>query len=257
MSRIEWTEKTWNPVTGCTRVSPGCDHCYMYAMYPRLKSMNAPGYQQGPDVITQVESQLEKPLSWKKPAVIFVCSMSDLFHREIRDEYRNRIFEVMERTAEEQGHIFQLLTKRPGQVMRWLRENPRQWHPRIWLGASVEAQRFASRLDLLAKTPARVRFVSTEPLLEQVNLSPWLSSGKVNWVIAGGESGPGCRPMRPEWAASLRDQCQRYGVPFFFKQWGGFPHKGGGEKALLDGRLWREMPDYEKEPAGTVAPVLD
>ena len=241
MSKIEWTGQTWNPATGCTKVSPGCDNCYMHTMYPRLKRMKAPGYDETPTTVREVPEQLEKPERRRKATLYFVCSMSDLFHAGISDSYRNEVFRVMENTAESNGHTFQLLTKRPGQALRWLRENPREWHESIWLGVSVELQKFTSRLDLLRQVPAKTRYVSAEPLLGPLELAPWLSDGTLDWVIAGGESGPGYRPMELEWARNLQEQCHEHGTAFFLKQLGGRP-KRSGEQAKLDGRLWKEMP---------------
>ena len=243
-STIEWTDETWNPVTGCTRVSPGCDHCYMFALYPRLKGMGVPGYETSPDVVRLLPERLRVPLSWKTPRRVFVNSMSDVFHPHVPFDFAYEMFLVMEEAARERGHIFQVLTKRPGRAVAWWERYkdhfPGGWPGSVWIGTSVENQKYAPRLTVLSRLPARIRFVSAEPLLESVDLTEWLESGVLQWVIAGGESGPKARPMQLEWAASLRDQCLQAEVPFFFKQWGGRTPKSGGRE--LKGVMWNQMP---------------
>ncbi len=245
-SAIEWTDETWNPVTGCTRVSPGCDNCYMYAMYPRLKGMGVSGYETTPSDVQLLPERLNLPLTWKKPRRVFVNSMSDLFHPRVPYEFVYEVFEVMQRSAAKHGHVFQVLTKRPGRAVGWWMKYaghfPHGWPSNIWIGTSVENQKYAPRLTVLGRLPAHVRFVSAEPLLEQVELTPWLKDGTLQWVIAGGESGFGARPMDLDWVRSLRDQTVHYEVAFFLKQLGGVRNKRGGDAAVIDGRQWRQMP---------------
>ena len=245
-STIEWTDETWNPVTGCTRVSPGCDHCYMFALYPRLKGMGVPGYETSADDVRLLPERLRMPLSWKKPRRVFVNSMSDVFHPRVPYDFAYEMFSVMEEAARQHGHIFQVLTKRPGRAVAWWERYedrfPAGWPASVWIGTSVENQKYAPRLTVLSRLPARIRFVSAEPLLEPVDLSEWLDSGTLQWVIVGGESGPKARPMDPDWARDLRDQSTRAGVAFFLKQLGGVRGKRGGDQALIDDRLWRQMP---------------
>jgi protein gp37 len=230
-SSIEWTEATWNPVTGCTKISPGCKFCYADRMAQRLQAMRQPRYRNGFEVTLQPDV-VDAPLQWKKPRVIFVNSMSDLFHRNVPDEFIIRCFEVME---EAQQHTFQVLTKRPDRVVEMSDRLP--WPKNIWLGTSVENADYVSRIHELTKTPAHTHFLSVEPLLGPIGRLPL--SG-IDWVIVGGESGPGARPMKEEWVTKIRDRCLKYGVPFFFKQWGGVNKKRSGRK--LEGRYWDEMP---------------
>ena len=255
-SSIEWTDDTWNPVTGCTRVSPGCDHCYMFALYPRLRGMGVPGYETSPDDVRLLPERLRTPLSWKKPRRVFVNSMSDVFHPEVPFDYVLDMFSVMAEASEKYGHVFQVLTKRPGRAVAWWeryqRHFPDGWPDNIWVGTSVESQKYAPRLTVLERIPAPVRFVSAEPLLERIDLTPWLSRGVLKWVIVGGESGPGARPMELDWARELRDQSVNANVHFFLKQLGGVRKKGGGDAAMLDGRLWREMPAVERNEVNPV-----
>ena len=245
-SGIEWTDETWNPVTGCTRVSPGCDHCYMFSMYPRLRAMGVPGYETSPNDVQLLPERLDAPASWKKPRRIFVNSMADLFHHEVSFDYISRVFRVMQESATENGHIFQVLTKRPGRAVAWWqayeRYFPNGWSPNIWIGTSVENLKYAPRLTVLARLPAPIRFVSAEPLLGPVDLNEWLSRGLLQWVIVGGESGPKARPMELSWARDIRDQTKDAGVAFFLKQLGGRRSKRAGADAILDGRLWNEYP---------------
>ena len=245
MSRIEWTERTWNPWTGCTKISPGCDNCYMFRDYPRLRDMHNPSYRDTPETVRVINSQLDRPLSWTKPVMVFVCSMSDYFHPAVPDEVRYRTFLNMTRSAEKRGHTFQLLTKRPGlAVAFWERHKDelKTWHPNIWLGTSVENQKYAPRLTVLARVPAPVKFVSAEPLIGPVDLTPWLEAEEVDWIIVGGESGPDARDMKAEWARHLRHQARKYGAAFFLKQLGGAGDKRGGAKAILDGKIHHGMP---------------
>jgi len=230
-SGIEWTEATWNPVTGCTKVSPGCRHCYAERMAARLKAMGQANYTNGFELTLQ-RHMLDLPLRWKKPQTVFVNSMSDLFHPGVPLAYVREVFAVMTRAHR---HRFQVLTKR-GDRLEEL--SPKlHWAPNVWMGVSVETALYKSRIDQLRSTAARVKFLSIEPLLGPL---PGLDLRGIDWVIVGGESGPGARPMNPEWATDLRDQCQRAGVPFFFKQWGGKNKKRSGR--ILEGRIWDEMP---------------
>ena len=248
-STIEWTDETWNPVTGCTRVSPGCDNCYMFALYPRLRGMGVVGYEAEPDKVQLMRERLDKPLSWRKPRRVFVNSMSDVFHPHVPFEYVHEIFSVMDEAASRNGHVFQVLTKRPGRAVGWWEEYkshfPDGWNPNIWIGTSVENQKYAPRLSVLARLPAPIRFVSAEPLLGRLDLTQWLEDGTLQWVIAGGESGARARPMELDWARDLRDQCGAAGVSFFLKQLGGRRGKRGGEAAVIDGSKWLDMPVVE------------
>ena len=245
-SNIEWTDETWNPVTGCTRVSPGCDHCYMFTLYPRLTAMAVPGYETLPDDIRLMWERLALPLNWKKPRRVFVNSMADMFHPRVPYEFISATFSVMEQASREKGHIFQILTKRPGRAVAWWEKHeqdfPDGWPENVWIGTSVENQKYAARITVLSRLPAPTKFVSAEPLLGPVDLSSWLESGAIQWVIVGGESGPHARPMDLEWARQLRDQSVEASVDFFLKQLGGVRKKRGGDGALLDGRLWRQIP---------------
>ena len=242
-SSIEWTDETWNPVTGCSRVSPGCDNCYMFALYPRLHAMGVPGYEAAPDIVQMLPNRLNAPLTWAKPRRVFVNSMSDLFHKQVPFEFITDVFKVM---READQHIFQVLTKRPGLAVGWWEQCGKhefgEWPKNVWIGTSVENQKYAPRLTVLGRIPAEVRFVSAEPLLGPLDLTQWLKDKTLNWVIAGGESGPRARPMEEEWALALRDQSDDAEVKFFFKQWGGRRGKRSGEEAVLGGRTWRGMP---------------
>ena len=228
---IEWTDATWNPVTGCTKVSPGCKHCYAEVMAHRLQAMHQPTYRNGFDVTLQPQS-LRLPLKWKAPRTVFVNSMSDLFHEDVPLEYIQSVFDVMQRAH---WHRFQVLTKRSDRLAEVASQL--DWAPNIWMGVSVETSDYVRRIDDLRKTNARVRFLSLEPLLGPVES---LDLHGIHWVIVGGESGPSARPMGVAWARSVRDQCVAAGVPFFFKQWGGRNKKEAGR--LLDERTWDEMP---------------
>ena len=245
-STIEWTDETWNPVTGCTRVSPGCDHCYMFALYPRLVAMGVPGYEGGPDNVQMLPERLDAPLGWARPRRVFVNSMSDVFHPSVPYEFVTQMFDVMCEASERRGHTFQVLTKRPGRAVGWWEKNHErydgEWPAGVWIGTSVESQKYAPRISVLARLPAPVRFVSAEPLLGPVDLRQWLDAGAVHWVIAGGESGRSARPMDLEWARELRDQCLEADVAFFLKQLGGRRGKRSGDQAILDGHKWSQMP---------------
>jgi len=234
-SSIEWTDATWNPVTGCTKVSPGCKHCYAEVFAERFRGVRGHPYEQGFDLKLWPE-RLEAPLRWKAPRMIFVNSMSDLFHERVPDEFIESVFETMVRARQ---HTFQVLTKRATRLAEWHSEHPDLWEaPNVWLGVSVEDRRYGvPRIDLLRSVQAAVRFLSVEPLLEDVGT---LDLAGIDWVIVGGESGRGARPMRPEWARSVRDQCRAARVPFFFKQWGGIWKKRAGR--VLDGRTWDQLP---------------
>ena len=283
-TRLEWTDATWNPVTGCTKVSPGCDHCYAETFTNRFKRHPFTEVTLHPDRMTQ-------PFAWKTPRMIFTCSMGDLFHSAVPWTFILAVFCTM---AETERHTYQVLTTRPGRMAYfaehiWSKVAP--WPANVWAGTSVESQKYAPRLDVLARVPAQVRFVSYEPALGPVDLYPFLNWCRLcldprdghddkgwghycralDWVIAGGESGPGARPAHPDWIRSARDQCQAAGVPFFFKQWGEWAAAGqerapdslghmvlvespGGSTipmmrvgkkaagAVLDGQEWREFP---------------
>lgn len=243
-SAIEWTDATWNPVTGCTEVSPGCDHCYARSFAERFRGVPNHPYEQGFDLKLWPE-RLELPLRWKKPRRIFVNSMSDLFHKDVPDAFILEVFGVMARANQ---HIFQVLTKRPSRLARLAPKITRHlaqftteldsWPRHIWMGVSVETARYRWRVDRLRQVPARVRFISAEPLLGPLDT---LDLADIHWLIAGGESGQGYRPCKPVWVESLRDRCEAEGVAFFFKQWGGRTPKAGGR--LLDGRTWDGFPE--------------
>lgn len=292
MTAIEWTEVTWNPVTGCDRVSAGCDHCYALTLAKRLKAMGNPRYQNdgnpktsGPGFgVTLHRDKLDEPHRWRTPRRIFVNSMSDLFHADVPDVFIDDVFQTMALSPQ---HTFQILTKRPQRMYRYVskvvdRLVPRGPLPNVWLGTSVENQEAAYRIDWLVKTPAAVRFLSCEPLLGPLDLRHWLPvpiapnlaawgrlcdetgcpnlarcerpgrefdtpihecplhAERLDWIIAGGESGPRFRPLDLDWARELRDQCVAAGVPYFFKQVGGIRPKAGGRE--LDGRTWDQMP---------------
>lgn len=223
---IEWTDKTWNPTTGCDKVSPGCTHCYAEALTKRFSKNFPNGFD-----LTQHPERLEEPKRWRKPSRIFVNSMSDLFHEEVDISFLKDVFEVIRETP---WHIYQILTKRPERVLQLASQL--DWHENIWMGVSVENQNYVHRVDLLRQVPATVRFLSCEPLIGSLQLN----LADIHWVIVGGESGLKHRLMQVEWAQSIRDQCQAAGVAFFFKQWGGRTPKAGGR--LLDGQIWDEMP---------------
>lgn len=243
-SRIEWTESTWNPVTGCTKVSDGCEHCYAERMAKRLKAMGCAAYRNGFDLTLHPES-VDLPLSWKRSQIIFVCSMSDLFHPHVPLDFLLDVFDVMARAC---WHRFQILTKRASLLARLSPSLP--CPENVWIGVTVESAQYLSRVDHLRRTGAAIKFLSLEPLLGPI---PHLNLAGIDWVIVGGESGPGARPMKKEWVRSIRDLCSREDVPFFFKQWGGVFKKRNGR--ILDGRTWNQMPIERHSPAGRVDPV--
>ena len=230
-SAIEWTEVTWNPVTGCTKISPGCKFCYAERLAKRLQAMGVAKYRDGFSVAVH-ESTLGEPLKWRRPRLVFVNSMSDLFHESVPSAFIEAVFEVMNRASR---HTFQVLTKRPSRVAELNRGL--RWTPNIWLGTSIESEQWLERLALLTETGARTKFLSLEPLLGPL---PHLSLEGIDWVITGGESGPGARPMEADWVRVIRDNCVTSEVPFFFKQWGGVFKKRTGR--TLDGRTWDQMP---------------
>jgi protein gp37 len=230
-SAIEWTEATWNPVTGCDRISPGCAHCYARTFAERWRGVPGHAYEQGFDLRLWPE-RIDQPLRWKRPRQIFVNSMSDLFHPEVPDEFITEVFATM---VEADWHVFQILTKRPERLLELADELP--WARHIWMGVSIENRRFVHRADLLREVPAAIRFISAEPLLGPLE---GLDLTDIHWLIAGGESGAGHRPIREEWVLDLRDRCAEEDVAFFFKQWGGFRPKSNGR--LLEGREWNAMP---------------
>jgi len=236
-SAIEWTESTWNPVTGCDKISPGCKHCYAEVMARRLQGMGQANYHHGFQLTLQ-PAMLERPLAWRKPQMIFVNSMSDLFHNDVPLTFIRRVFGVMKEAT---WHTFQVLTKRADRLEAVAGDLP--WPPNVWMGVSVERQDYTFRIGHLRQTPAAVKFLSLEPLLGRL---PSLDLRGIDWVIVGGESGPRARPMDGRWALDIRDQCRQAGVPFFFKQWGGRNKKAAGR--LLAGRTWDEMPLGTEEP---------
>ncbi len=243
-SAIEWTEATWNPTTGCDRVSLGCDNCYALTLSKRLKAMGAAKYQtdgdprtSGPGFGVAIHpAALRVPYGLRKPRIVFVNSMSDLFHAKVPLSFVREVFAVIGDTPQ---HTYQLLTKRSARLRKLASEL--DWPDNLWMGVSVENEQATSRIDDLREVPAAVRFLSCEPLLGPV---PNMNLTGIGWVIAGGESGPGHRPMSPAWVAGVRDQCREAQVPFFFKQWGGRTPKSAGRH--LDGRLWDEMPEVTR-----------
>lgn len=229
-SAIEWTDTTWNPVTGCTKVSPGCDHCYAETFAERWRGIPGHPFEQGFDLKIRPE-RLDQPYSWRKPRRVFVNSMSDLFHRDIPDEFIEHVFFTMYATPR---HTYQVLTKRPERMRRIA---PKAAPPNVWLGVSIENMDYAWRADMLRETPAAVRFLSLEPLLGPI--AKRVIEG-MDWVIVGGESGPGARPIDPAWVRHIRNVCAQLSIPFFFKQWGGVHKKEAGRE--LDGRTYDEFP---------------
>ena len=230
-SSIEWTESTWNPLTGCDKVSPGCTNCYAERMAHRLKSMGSPNYSQGFNLSLH-EHALRIPLQWKKPQMIFVNSMSDLFHKDVPVSFIHQVFSVM---REASWHTFQILTKRSG---RLLEESPNiTWPGNVWMGVSVETEKYLHRIEDLRGTGASIKFISFEPLLGRI---PILNLKGIDWVIVGGESGPGARPISEDWIIGIRDNCVSQKVPFFFKQWGGVRKKTNGRE--LQGETWDQLP---------------
>lgn len=232
-SKIEWTETTWNPITGCTKISPGCKYCYAERMAKRLQAMGKPTYKNGFQV-TFHETLFEYPLQIHTPRLIFVNSMSDVFHESVPDEIILRLFDVMKRAS---WHTFQVLTKRSDRLIQL---NPTiNWQNNIWAGVSVEDPDYRHRIDCLRSSGARKKFLSLEPLLGPI---PDLNLKEIDWVIVGGESGPKARKMDPGWVIEIRNRCLQQNVPFFFKQWGGTNKRKNGR--LLDGRTWDQMPVF-------------
>jgi len=240
-STIEWTDASWNPVTGCTQVSPGCDHCYALAFAERFRGVSGHPYEQGFDLRLWPQ-RLDLPLRWKKPRRIFVNSMSDLFHKDVPDEFVRRVFDTMVRADQ---HTYQILTKRPQRLARLSRSLP--WPSHIWIGVSVESNAYAWRADYLRRVPAAVRFISAEPLLGPVDE---LNLEGLHWVITGGESWIGHRRCNPDWVRDVRDRCVADGIAYFHKQWGGRTPKAGGR--MLDGRTWDELPRIAKAQEQTL-----
>jgi protein gp37 len=243
---IEWTDATWNPTTGCHKVSPGCDHCYAATLAKRLKAMGNPRYQNdGPDgpgfLLTLHEDKIEEPLQWREPRRVFVNSMSDLFHRDVPPHFVEGVFRTMKKCPR---HQFQVLTKRPKRMQQVVSAFPVELRelPNVWLGVSIENDEYTWRADYLRLTPAAVRFLSLEPLLGPL---PSLNLSSIDWAIVGGESGANFRPIDPAWVRQLRDRCRAHRVAFFFKQWGGRTPKAGGRD--LEGRTWDEMPTRRVE----------
>ena len=237
LSRIEWTESTWNPVTGCSKVSEGCRHCYAERMAHRLRAMGSGKYSEGFAVALH-EATLQEPLRWLKPRLVFVNSMSDLFHESVPPAFIESVFSVMNDSPR---HTFQVLTKRAQRAFQLT--DRLNWTQNIWLGVSIESERWLERLEFLRRTGARTKFLSLEPLLGPL---PGIELAGVDWVIVGGESGPGARPMQAGWVREIRDKCLQSQVPFFFKQWGGVHKKRTGR--LLDGRTWDQMPAPQWAP---------
>ena len=240
-SAIEWTEATWNPVTGCSKVSPGCAHCYAETFAERFRGVPGHPYEQGFD-LRLWPGRLEQPLRWRRPRMIFVNSMSDLFHEEIPEEFLRAVFDVM--VVAEQ-HTFQVLTKRHERLAELAPILP--WPANVWMGVSIENRRFVHRADFLRRVPAAVRFISAEPLLGPLE---GLDLAGIDWLISGGESGPRHRPVKAKWLRALRDRCAEEGVAYFFKQWGGMRSKAGGR--LLDGRTWDQMPTPQNRSAASL-----
>lgn len=243
-SAIEWTEATWNPTTGCDKVSPGCDNCYALTLSKRLKAMGAKKYQldgnpttSGPGFgIAIHESSLLEPLRWRSPKLVFVNSMSDLFHAKVPLDFVERVFDVMRATPQ---HTYQVLTKRSARLPKIA--NKLNWPSNLWLGVSVEDNNHLNRVDHLRQVPVAVRFLSCEPLLGPL---PDLELTGIDWLITGGESGPNARPVDAEWVRDIRDKCLESEVPFFHKQWGGRTPKSGGRE--LDGSIWGQMPEWPR-----------
>jgi protein gp37 len=235
-SAIEWTDATWNPITGCTKITAGCENCYAARFSERFRGVTGHPFERGFDLTLRPDRILQ-PLSWRRPRMIFVNSMSDLFHKEIPRVFIDRIFDTMEAAS---WHVFQVLTKRSSLMRDYLRRRYRDVKPppNIWLGVSVENRAATKRIKHLQQAPASIRFLSIEPLIGPVGT---MDLAGIHWVIAGGESGPNARPMDIDWARDIRDQCAKSGIAFFFKQWGGIRPKSGGRD--LDGREWNELPN--------------
>ena len=234
LSKIEWTDATWNPVIGCTKISPGCKNCYAERLAERFRGVPGHVFEQGFDLRLNPRN-LELPLRWKSPKKIFVSSMSDIFHEDIPSQYIYKVFKIM---GEADWHIFQILTKRSDRLEKMKYDF--KWPSNIWVGVSVEDEDYVNRIIHLSSVPAAVRFLSLEPLLGPI---PNLPLDGIDWVIAGGESGPHARPMRIDWVRDIQKQCSIQGVAFFLKQLGGKQNKRGGDEAILDGKQWHEFPE--------------
>ena len=233
-SKIEWTEATWNPATGCTKISDGCLNCYAARLAHRLKAMGNGRYS-NEFALTLHDDLIDLPLTWRQPKFVFVNSMSDLFHDQIPLSFIQRVFRTMEKAD---NHVFQILTKRSHRLLEF--SHKISWPSNVWVGVTVESHKYVHRISDLQRVPAKTKFLSIEPLLSHI---PELPLDGIDWVIVGGESGPRCRAVQIEWVRAIRDQCVQKGVPFFFKQWGGVRKKTSGR--LLDGRTWSEMPKAE------------
>ena len=242
---IEWTDSTWNPVTGCDKISPGCKNCYAARLAPRLKAMGNPRYTEGFEVKLH-HDLISLPVSWKKPKKIFVNSMSDLFHDAVPLEFIQSVFATV---AAADHHTFQVLTKRPERALEMANQLP--WPENLWMGVSVENPDYLHRVDTLRCIPAQTRFLSLEPLIEAIS---GINLDSIDWVIVGGESGPKARPIEEAWVLSIRDQCDRAGVRFFFKQWGGTNKKRNGR--MLKDRTWDDFPPVKSCPPADVNTVL-
>jgi len=230
-TKIEWTESSWNPITGCNKISDGCLNCYAEKMAKRLQAMGIKGYKNGFDVTLQYH-QLEKPLKMKKPQMIFVNSMSDIFHKKVPDEYILKIFKIMNKAD---WHIFQVLTKRPERLEKL--KDKINWTKNIWLGTTIESNKYIDRANYIKNTDAKVKFISFEPLIDNVKD---VNLEGIDWVIVGGESGSGARVIKKEWVYEIKNKCDKLGIAFFFKQWGGINKKKSGRE--LDGKIYDEMP---------------
>ena len=236
-TKIEWTESTWNPITGCTKISSGCKNCYAEIMTRRLQAMGQEKYLNGFNLTLHPET-LNEPYTWKKPRVIFVNSMSDLFHKDIPIQYITDVFRVMK---ENPHHVFQILTKRADLLLYYDKEGYLEWTHNIWMGVTVEDNTVTNRIDLLRHTGAKIKFLSCEPLLTAL---PDMNLKNIDWVIVGGESGRTPRPIKEEWVLHIKDQCQKTSVAFYFKQWGGINKKKNGK--ILDGKQYTEMPEISQ-----------
>ena len=235
-SSIEWTEMTWNPTTGCSKLSAGCKFCYAEVMSRRLKAMEIDKYANGFE-LTMHEDELNTPYTWKKPKIVFVNSMSDLFHKDVPIEFIQKVFRVMKNNPH---HVFQVLTKRADVLLYYDKEGWLEWTHNIWMGVSVENDKVMKRIDLLSQTNARTKFLSCEPLISEL---PNMKLKGIDWVIVGGESGRSPRPMKKEWVMDIKAQCKKEDVAFFFKQWGGTNKKKSGRE--LNGKTYNEMPDIQ------------
>ncbi len=233
-TKIEWTNATWNPIRGCTKVSEGCLNCYAETFAERFRGVPGHPYEKGFD-LRLIEGKIEEPLKWTRPKKVFVCSMSDLFHEDVPIEFIKEVFKTMNRAN---WHIFQILTKRVERLLAI--KNQLTWTPNIWAGTTIELEKYSFRAEILSSIPATVRFLSLEPLLGSITYLPLKN---INWVILGGESGRKSRPMGMDWALQIKNKCQNNNIPFFFKQIGGKISKKGGDEALLEGKIWHQYPE--------------